>query len=60
MRTRLIHLLMALGLGLSVTTLTGCEEEPLETDGPMERAGENLDEAVEEVQDEIDDHTTSN
>lgn len=58
MKARLLHLLMALSLGLGATTvLTGCEEE---TDGPFEKAGENLDEAVEEVKDEVDDHTTSN
>jgi len=55
MKKHLAHLLMALGLGLSVTALTGCEEK-----GPFEKAGENMDEAAEEVADEIDDHTTSN
>lgn len=40
--TRITHFLFA--LGLVMTTLVGCHH-----DGPMEEAGEDLDEAVEEV-----------
>ena len=36
----------------SVLGMAGCESQ-----GPFEEAGEELDEAVEEVQDEVDDAT---
>jgi hypothetical protein len=37
--------LIALALGLSFGVLTACEQE-----GPAERAGENLDQAAQEVE----------
>lgn len=43
-----VKFLMAMSLA---GFLFGCEK------GPAERAGENIDEAVEEVQDEVDDAT---
>ncbi|MGB3609353.1 MAG: hypothetical protein WA987_03170 [Cellvibrio sp.] len=43
-----VKFLMAMSLA---GFLIGCEK------GPAERAGENIDEAVEEVQDEVDDAT---
>jgi hypothetical protein len=38
--------------GLVFGPLGGCEEQ-----GPTEKAGENADEAVEEMKDEVDDAT---
>lgn len=40
-------LLLAGLLGLSVTALTACDE------GPMEEAGEEIDDAVDEAEDEL-------
>lgn len=42
-------LISALGLAALPLGLTGCEEE-----GPAERAGENMDEAADDVDDAID------
>jgi hypothetical protein len=38
--------------GFVFGTLIGCEEQ-----GPAEKAGENVDEGVEEMKDEVDDAT---
>lgn len=44
--------ILMLMLGLSVALFVGCEEK-----GPMERAGENVDRAVDDAGDAIDDAT---
>lgn len=43
---------MALLLGMSIGMLAGCEQE-----GPMERAGEEVDQAVDDAGDRVDDAT---
>lgn len=48
--SKLVNILFALLLALSVGMLAGCEEQ-----GPAEEAGENIDEAVEEAGDEMED-----
>jgi hypothetical protein len=45
-------ILACLLLPMSMAVL-GCDAQ----DGPAEKAGEKLDEAGEEIQDEVDDHT---
>lgn len=45
-------LMIAFPLLFGVVGLSGCEEK-----GPMEKAGEQMDEGVEEIKDEIDDRT---
>jgi hypothetical protein len=53
-RVRAVLLLSALfTFGMSSPALLGCENK----EGPMEEAGEALDEAGEEIEDEIDDAT---
>lgn len=47
---KLLNILFALLLALSVGVLAGCEDQ-----GPAEEAGENIDEAMEEAGDEIED-----
>jgi hypothetical protein len=50
-RIRASILLLALAtLGFSSLSSLGCEKK-----GPLEKAGEKLDEAGEEIEDEIDD-----
>lgn len=44
--------LLALLMGFTTLTLTGCDN-----DGPMEEAGEEIDEGIDEIGDEIDDAT---
>ena len=46
-------LLLVAALFISAGSLTGCDTNQ----GPMEKAGEAIDEGVEEVVDEIDDAT---
>lgn len=43
-------LLAALMLSLSLATLNACEQE-----GPLERAGENIDDAVDDAGDAMED-----
>ena len=43
-------LLAALMLSLSLATLTACEQE-----GPLERAGENIDDAADDAGDAMED-----
>ena len=51
--TQLLQVIAASGLALCVgTVLSGCPK-----DGPLENAGEEVDEAGEEIADEVDDHT---
>lgn len=45
-------LLFAAFISGAALTLSACEEK-----GPLEKAGESMDEAAEEVKDEIDDAT---
>lgn len=47
-----LTILLAFLGGLALFGFTGCEEQ-----GPFEEAGESMDEAAEEVGDEIDDAT---
>lgn len=49
LKNRLMPLVMALFLSVGAFGLTGCED-----DGPMEDAGERLDEAGDEMEDEFD------
>ena len=44
--------LRLIGIAALVASLWACEQ-----DGPLEEAGESIDEAIEEVGDEIDDAT---
>lgn len=46
---KLLHILFALLLALSVGVLAGCEDQ-----GPAEEAGENIDEAMEEAGEEME------
>jgi hypothetical protein len=46
-------LIVLSSLGVTSLALLGCERDK----GPMEEAGEKLDEAGEEIEDEIDDAT---
>lgn len=51
-----LHTLFVACLVLPTSLIfVGCEAD----DGPMEKAGENLDEAAEEAEDELDDATSS-
>jgi len=53
-RIRAALLLAALSsLGFASFATLGCQER----EGPMERAGEEVDEAGEEIEDEVDDAT---
>ena len=45
---RLKFLVIALMLGTGTMVLTACEE------GPLEEAGEEIDDAVDDVEDELD------
>lgn len=47
---KILNILFALLLALSVGVLAGCEDQ-----GPAEEAGENIDEAVEDAADEMED-----
>jgi len=50
-RNNLAYLALAVALaGGAITGLTACEER----DGPAERAGEQIDEAVDEAEDALD------
>ena len=49
-KSRLTVLMLALMMALGSVTLAGCENQ-----GPAEEAGENIDEAVEETGDEVED-----
>lgn len=46
---KLLNILFAVLLALSVGVLAGCEEQ-----GPAEEAGEEIDEAVDEAGDELE------
>lgn len=47
--SKLSNIFFALLLAMSVSVLTGCEDQ-----GPAEEAGENIDEAMEEAGDEME------
>lgn len=46
----LLHILGIAALGIGVASATGCEN-----DGPMENAGEAVDEAADDAADAVDD-----
>lgn len=53
-----------LALALAMTMATGCKKKPVNNDGPMESAGEEIDEAgdkagdkIEEAGDKVEDAT---
>lgn len=48
-RTGIVHWLMACSLSLSVLLMTGCQEEA----GPAEKAGREVDKALDKVNDGI-------
>lgn len=50
MKTLNLKLLLLLSLVAGMATLTGCEEK-----GPMEKAGESIDEAVDDAGDAVED-----
>lgn len=52
MRNQLSTIALALMLGTGAVSLTACEQ-----DGPAENAGEQVDEAMEEAGDAIEDAT---
>lgn len=52
MRNKFTMIALALLLAMSVVSLTACED-----DGPVENAGEQVDEAMDEAGDAIEDAT---
>ncbi len=55
MLSRISFLLLLFVATLSIPCFVGCDSR---NDGPVEKIGESVDEAGEEVSDEIDDATT--